>query len=68
MPSRAEADANLTDLPMDAISGEHLRLVDQQDRVVIDVDFSLRQSYNQISGRRPAAFLSRRLARLVLLA
>jgi hypothetical protein len=46
VPGRTEADADLADLAMDAIFGENLRLVDQQDRVVIDVDFSLRQSSN----------------------
>jgi hypothetical protein len=68
VPGRTEADADLADLAVDAIFGENLRLVDQQNRVVIDVDFSLRQSNNQISGRRPAAFHSWRLARLVFLA
>ena len=48
MPGRTEADADLADLAVDAIFGEHFGLVDQEDRVVIDVDFSLHQLYNQI--------------------
>jgi len=54
MPSCAEADADLTDLAVDSITSQHFRLVDQEDSVVIDVDFSLRQSHNQISGWRTA--------------
>jgi hypothetical protein len=48
--SRTEADADLADLAVDAIFGEHFGLVDQENRVVIDVDFSLRQLYNKILG------------------
>jgi len=47
MPACTKANADLADLAVDAVSGQHFGLVDQEDRIVINVDFSLRQCFDQ---------------------